>query len=377
MGLAMSHTGSEERGRYKQAVEELHYVASDFAQIDSRGKICQRTIDTAENLLDFDLSIIALEEDRVLQPKAVSSGLSPDEFDSMSISEGIAGKTYRTGESYLIDDLTTWEKANPQGPWKSVISLPIGDYGNFQALNQERSAFDEEDLQLAELLTTHAANHLDRITHKAQLERQNDRLEEFASIVSHDLRNPLNVAELRLDLAREDCESEHLDKVDCAHMRMETLIDNLLALAREGSTVIAPEPVDLATVAVDASIQVETTDTTFATSIEQPILADESALKQLLENLFRNATEHNDDCVTVTVGELADGFYVEDDGSGIAADKHDTVFETGYSTSKDGTGLGLRIVKQIVEAHGWQIDVTAGSDGGARFEITDVAFPGG
>jgi signal transduction histidine kinase len=80
------------------------------------------------------------------------------------------------------------------------------------------------------------------------------------------------------------------------------------------------------------------------------------------------------DPVRVTVGALADdrGFYVEDDGVGIPASERERVFEAGYSTADDGTGFGLRIVRDIVEAHGWSIDVTSGTDGGARFEITGV-----
>jgi signal transduction histidine kinase len=91
-----------------------------------------------------------------------------------------------------------------------------------------------------------------------------------------------------------------------------------------------------------------------------------------LENLFRNAIEHGGEDVTIRVGGLSDGFYVEDDGPGIPEDARDEVFEVGYSTSPNGTGFGLNIVKEIVEAHGWEIGVTAGMDGGARFEITGV-----
>jgi len=78
--------------------------------------------------------------------------------------------------------------------------------------------------------------------------------------------------------------------------------------------------------------------------------------------------------VMVTVGVLTDGFYVEDDGPGIPPDRRDRVFDSGYTSAEDGTGLGLNIVERIVEAHGWEIAVTEGHDGGARFEITGVEF---
>jgi signal transduction histidine kinase len=72
------------------------------------------------------------------------------------------------------------------------------------------------------------------------------------------------------------------------------------------------------------------------------------------------------------VGTLEDGFYVADDGPGIPPAAREDVFEAGYSGSADGTGFGLSIVEQVVDAHGWDVHVTAGEDGGAQFEITGV-----
>lgn len=78
--------------------------------------------------------------------------------------------------------------------------------------------------------------------------------------------------------------------------------------------------------------------------------------------------------VTVTIGDLDRGFYVEDDGPGIPEEERDAVFKAGYSTNEAGTGFGLNIVKQVVQSHGWEIIVTESLDGGARFEITGVDF---
>ncbi|MFC7042726.1 ATP-binding protein [Halonotius sp. GCM10025705] len=76
----------------------------------------------------------------------------------------------------------------------------------------------------------------------------------------------------------------------------------------------------------------------------------------------------------MTVGVLDDdaGFYVENDGEPIPEAKREQIFETGYTTNKQGTGFGLAIVNRIVDAHSWEIQATDGSAGGARFEITGV-----
>ncbi|MFB6218083.1 MAG: sensor histidine kinase [Halobacteriaceae archaeon] len=85
-----------------------------------------------------------------------------------------------------------------------------------------------------------------------------------------------------------------------------------------------------------------------------------------------DAVEHGGEGITVTVGALDDGFYVEDTGQGIPEGDRDRAFEFGYSTDSDGTGFGLAIVENVVESHGWTVDVAEGEAGGARFEITGV-----
>ncbi|TKX67948.1 PAS domain S-box protein [Halorubrum sp. SP9] len=212
------------------------------------------------------------------------------------------------------------------------------------------------------------------ISERESVKRTNEQLEEFASVVSHDLRNPLNVATGRLELLSDECDSEHINGLKKALKRMEALIGDLLALAREGKAVTDTQAVNLAALTNECWETVKTNQATLVDNTDGNIQADKSRLKQVFENLFRNAVEHGQTDVTVTVGELANGFYIEDDGQGISPDERDDVFEAGYSQSTDGTGFGLSIVGQIITAHDWQIHVTDGSDGGARFEITDVEF---
>jgi signal transduction histidine kinase len=207
-----------------------------------------------------------------------------------------------------------------------------------------------------------------------RLKRQNEQLERFANVVSHDLRNPLNVAAGRLELAREERDSSNLRHIERAHDRMETLIEDLLALAREGDVVTDPEAVDLAALVERCWATVETADAAFVADVDITIHADGTRVEQLVENLLRNAIEHGGEDVVITVGTLSDGFYVEDTGPGIPEADRADVFETGYSTSDDGTGFGLSIVKQVVDGHDWTIRVTESAEGGARFEITGVDF---
>lgn len=211
-----------------------------------------------------------------------------------------------------------------------------------------------------------------RKEYEAQLKRERDRFEEFASVVSHDLRNPLNVIEGRLELAQAACESEHLDAIGESLGRVNELIDDLLTLAREGETDVLLDGVRLQEITEGCWENIATDHATVTVETAHCIVADESQLKQVFENLFRNAIEHGGADVTITVGDLEEGFYVEDDGRGIPDEAQDSLFEYGCSTKPDGTGFGLAIVDRIVENHGWQLTVGEGKDGGARFEITGV-----
>jgi PAS domain S-box-containing protein len=215
-------------------------------------------------------------------------------------------------------------------------------------------------------------NITERAEDKRELERQNERLEEFSRVVSHDLRNPLRVADGRLELIREECESAHIDDIARALDRMDALIEDLLTLAREGNQVDETESVGLANVAKNGWQTVNTEQATLETDTTQAVEADRSRLQQLFENLYRNAVEHGGDDVTVSVGAMDDGFYVVDAGSGIPESDREEVFEAGYSTTEDGTGSGLRIVEQIAAAHGWESAVTESEQSGARFEFSGV-----
>jgi len=214
------------------------------------------------------------------------------------------------------------------------------------------------------------------------LERANERLEQFAGVVSHDLRNPLNVAQGHADLARQvDDDEEHLDTVIESLERMDTIIGDVFTLAREGQSIGETEPITLRETARLAWSHVDTDDATLRIAGNATFGADRDRLLQLFENLFRNAIEHgaNGDRdsadITVTVG-FDDTLYVADNGAGISEDRRDTVFEPGHTSTDDGSGLGLAIVEQIARAHGWDVKATEGRNGGARFEFSGVEAAG-
>ncbi|WP_251342689.1 hybrid sensor histidine kinase/response regulator [Haloplanus halophilus] len=213
----------------------------------------------------------------------------------------------------------------------------------------------------------------DRKRHARQLERQLRQFESFGGVLSHDLRTPLNTLAGRLELARETTDDdEHLAAAERALERIETLVEDLASAMQEGQLAGDRTVLDLDPVCRSCWDVVETDDATLVVEETRSLRADETALSRLFENLIRNAVEHNHGDVTVRIGILSDGFYVEDDGDGIPEAARDRVFDPGFTTKEDGTGLGMVSVQQIALAHGWEVTVADGADGGARFEFTDV-----
>jgi len=285
------------------------------------------------------------------------------------------------------EDASESVQYNPDATVRSELIVPVGEYGVLNIATEDEDAFTERDVQVARLLAVNVESALAKAQREHALEVQNDRLEEFVGMVSHDLQNPLSVASGNLELARTPGEDEYLDTVADALERMETLIDDLLKLAEQGYVVESRTTIELRSLARKAWSTVQTPDATLEIDGTVELFGDKPRLRQVFENLFRNSVEHAGPDVTVTVGSLGslptttrqadskygDGFFVADDGPGIPHDDASTVFESGQSTA--GTGLGLAIVERIVEAHGWRITAGESVQSGARFEVTGGAKP--
>ncbi|RQH01922.1 hybrid sensor histidine kinase/response regulator [Natrarchaeobius oligotrophus] len=208
-----------------------------------------------------------------------------------------------------------------------------------------------------------------------ELCRQKEQLEQFASIVSHEIRNPLNVATGNLAAVRErdDVDAPELDAIDGALDRIGTIVDDILTLARSTS------PLDVRRVSLDrvvgeAWVTVETGDATLETDDAPFLEADPSQLRRLFENLFRNAIEHGtptDGSLTVSVRTEGDSIVVRDDGVGIDESIVDDIFEMGTTGTGTGTGLGMAIVEDLADRHGWTVSASNHGDG-AQFRIDGV-----
>ena len=372
-----------ELARYSDTLEGLQRTTQRLLEATTPDAAAEIVVNGLASALEFDTAAVWLATDGQLEPTAQtehSQSLVAELPTYAPDRESLSWTAFEEGTTKRITEMANHpERANPETPISSELIVPLGEYALINIGSTEPNAFSEADAERVQLwadTVTEAFARIDQLqrlkAREAELTRQRDRLDQFASVVSHDLRNPINVASGRLKLAADDCDSEQLDVVDRALTRMEELIDDALLLARQGQTVGETEAVDLAALVSQCWGTVATADATIEADCDATLQADPSRLADVFENLFRNAVEHGGEHTSITVATTDDGFYIADDGSGIPEDKREQIFETGYSTNRDGTGFGLAIVREIIEAHGWEITVGDSEHGGARFDITGV-----
>lgn len=241
---------------------------------------------------------------------------------------------------------------------------------------------------LFEDVTEQERAHLQLERYLSELERSNRELDEFAYVASHDLKAPLRdihslagwvVEDVGADLPTES--ARHLEQLRDRVNRMERLLDDLLEYSRAGRFKSAPEPFQLRR-AIDDAAAVAGIPPGFALEVdgaEMELSAPRAPLEQTLRNLLGNAVKHHtrdDGRIRILASEHGDrvSLSVEDDGPGIPPEFHDRVFRM-FQTLRprdevEGSGMGLAVVKKLVEAHGGTVRLSSPPGGGTRVQFT-------
>ncbi|MBC9987694.1 MULTISPECIES: PAS domain-containing sensor histidine kinase [unclassified Haloferax] len=390
LGVAIDVTN---RARLEDGLRTLQAVTQDLILTESVEEVAALAVDIVPELVPDAAAAVWLADDRGALSPAASTA---EQFDSETPIETAPGGFESDAVSRVdaadVDD----RLLPPESDGKSVLRVPLGSHGLLVVSTDDDGAFLDVDEDLLELLGSTVTSALSGTVREQELRNReadlaaaNERLDDFVSIVAHDLRNPLAVATGYLDLGMESGERAHLERAANAVDRMSELVEEVLDLARQRTPVVDAKPVDLARVVDHAWRFVDTGDATLVREELFVVEGDDGRLLRLFENLFRNAVEHGstsrrdtpddpadgdtppDDPLAVRVGALDDraGFYVADNGVGVPETRREQVFDHGYTTMPRGTGYGLAIVRDIADAHGWSVSLTESAEGGARFEF--------
>lgn len=361
------------RQRYEETITSLHVATRELVAADDTETVLVKTAEAAHDVLGFPGTSVRRYNPQTEMLEFVAFGAVVNKLDSRpayAVDDSPHGTAYLEQQT-VIDEIDPESDPYDREDFTQTMYIPIGKTGTL-SIGTVGKSFDETDVQFAEILAENAATAIKVVDTTNRLRRQRERLEQFASIVSHDLKNPLNSAELYRDLVMDTGNMEYLEQVADAHHRMSDMIENLLTMARIDARDMEKEPVDLNAVTKRTWGMIAPAGATLQCTFpaDRTVNAKSELVSHIFENIFRNAFEHNDSPITVSVGDLTNyqGFYIEDDGRGIPADQHDQLFDYGFTTVDEGNGFGLAIVKHVVDVHGWSIEVMNGNDG-ARFEV--------
>lgn len=383
--------------RRTETLESLHEATRELLKTTDREAAAEAAVSYVDDVLGHPLAAIWLYDEGAdaLEPIVwtdAADAVVGDHPTFAADERSITWDVFESGEpTYVADVNDDPDRYSDDATIRSELVVPLGRYGVLNVGATTADAFGDSDLAVARVWAATVTMVLVRIERERQLRRreaevarERDRLEEFASLVSHDLRSPLNVAAGNLEivterLADESIEIEEIDAVERSLDRMDALIEDLLALARQGTGIDETESVPLADFAAECWETADTESATLSVETNAVVAADRSRLRQALENLFVNAVTHAAPDVAVTVGALpdGDGFYVADDGPGIDPADREEAFEAGVTSDPEGTGFGLKIVAEVAEAHGWTIELAESETGGARFEFRGVDVESG
>jgi PAS domain S-box-containing protein len=377
-------TGYElERQQFEERLEDLHNISQQLLSAETTTEVAEITVGIGEQL--FNLSINGFweyddSEDMLRLVTETDEAIETiGEGPTYERGDGLIWESFDSSQILCYEDLPEESGTyNPNTPLKSEVHIPLGDHGIASFATTDEYKFDEidmESLQLVEALVTEGIEAVKRkqelVERGEELRQRNERLKEFSDVVAHDLKNPLTGAKGYLEIDIKNENAEHLDKIDNALDQMEDLINKLLMIARGNSEATEIRTVNLQQIVEESWSHLETTNTVLEIEDELgEVEADETRLRQLFGNLFRNTVEHAGDDVTLTVGSLNDdeGFYISDDGVGLADDILKGLREPKETDDISSIRIGLMSVIDVVEESGWKLTVPDTKQG-VRFEI--------
>ena len=389
VGLCGVSTDITDRKQYREALDSLLDATRQMVSASTTEEVAEVVTTTVKESIGLAMNGVHLYDETAggLAPVSVSQGSRQVVEEPPVLDEGVGWQAYETGEPQVYHDLQAADTVyNDQTDIQSEIAFPLGDHGVLLISSTETDSFTDSDITLANTLAVNATAALSQIetyqqlqAHEQTVAEQRDNLRIVNKIVRHDIRNDLQLiaayakrVEDRVDEAKE------LHKIS---QRVTNAVE-LTKTAREVTDILlqADQTDEGVVLSAVLSPQIENIDSSYPRSTIKIIgqvpdiaVVGSDMLESVFRNLLSNAIQHNDKAapeVSVSVSETDSSAVVEvaDNGPGIP-DRHKTsMFEEGNSgLDSDGTGLGLYLVKKIVERNNGRIEVVDNEPDGTVF----------
>ncbi|WP_123539153.1 sensor histidine kinase [Halosimplex salinum] len=381
--------GFEQRQDFARQVADLNKYGQALNQCETVDEVVSLTLEAITILFELtDVTVIEVRESDLYVVGSTNPELSAGATPSDA-----ARRAHETGESVTVtgddagidaDSETTATLAVPEGIVDETVCVIV-------VRSSSAAEFGDEVVKPMEILATHAATAISNIRSRERLERarqdletRKELIEMYDRLLRHDIGNDLQVIAGFADAVEQEIEdeeaSEYVAKIQRASRNSADLVERVGDLVSTLERQREPEPRELSpllerTVA-DATDQYEALSVEFdAAEFDHRVYAGD-LLDSVFTNVLTNAAVHNDGEVTVRLyadtaspDRLVVG--IADDGSGVAPDFREEIFEMGAKgDDSDGTGFGLGFVRALTESYGGSVAVGESDAGGADFHVT-------
>jgi signal transduction histidine kinase len=372
-------------------LEKVNFLGGYLASARSEQQILDMAIHITLDILGFDHAIIRLLEGGALITKK-SIGFPREAQDIIiHLDEGISGEAARTGVSILVED-TINDPRFIKGVenCRSELCVPIKydekTIGIFNVESEKAEFFTESDKSLLETLASQIATALAATRLREELAKTEKLsiLGRMASSILHDIRNDIHHLNISSDLlSRKDVPPERVMKlaslVKKSADNIYALIEDIFEFVKTGRATLVKKEEPLAEMLEPVAEQArelggERVEVNLSVEPGLAVPMDRRRFRRVMLNLARNAVEAmpNGGTLSIIAGH-ADGVVevkVSDTGVGIPKENISKIWELLFTAGKkDGAGLGMAIVKQIIEDHGWSISVETEEGKGTTFTV--------
>ncbi len=378
-----------------QAIEEVVYAKNFYVAL----------LDETTGLLHFEFYVD--EHDQMPRPRPANEGLTGlmlQQNRPLLLTDKQQRQLMAGGEAQVMGSVSaSWLGVPLRTPNATIGALVVKSY-------VDSEAFSSKDVEFLTSVASQVAMTIQRKMAQDRLEKtaamlsqSNRELQDFASVASHDLQEPLRKIQAFGDRLRTKCEEQltddgkdYLERMLNAAKRMQTLINDLLTFSRVTTKAQPFSKVDLAVIArevlSDLEVRIEQTGGTVEVG-ELPVIdADPLQMRQLFQNLIANALKFrkSDEAPVVRISAESNALDVDggswaistpavlqlsiaDNGIGFDEkylDRIFTVFQRLHGRNAyEGTGVGLAVCRRIVERHGGSITAKSQPDVGATFIV--------
>lgn len=371
-GLTIVVTETTDRRRHEETLGRLHEATRRMLLAETPEQVADLVSRAAVDILGFPVNAVHYYDEgaNALVPVTQSPACFDVLGDPPELDRGLAWESYQSGEVGVYSDVRAEDGVfDSETPFRSELLVPLDEYGVFIVAAEGVDQFTDTDVALSKLLGANAAVALDQVTSERRLAQQRDNLELLTRMMSHDIRNDLQVVGAVADMLTDHADGtqqEYVEKIrrnTAAAVELTTsaqeLVEAMLRTEAEPSPVALREALGsqvdrvaemgtAATITVDGEIP------------DVTVLADEM-LESVFRNVLKNAVQHNrgpDPRVTVSVETDASTVRVRvaDNGPGVPDELKERIFGRGErGMSSEGTGIGLYLVQTLVDQYGGRV----------------------